>query len=111
MTHLDGGIFRLRVSISPKFPEEQPRVKVLTPIFHHRVSKEGVLCYFPRKVEEMKNHVLMMVEAFEEESPPLDPRTIVHPEATKLLWGSEGDKKLYYRKLRRSAQQSVEDAF
>jgi ubiquitin-conjugating enzyme E2 Z len=109
MTHLDGGIFKIRLSVSPRFPEEQPRVRVETPLYHHRVSKDGVLCYFPKKVEEMQNHVQTIIEALEEESPPFDPRTVVHPEATKLLWGSDADKKKYYRQLRRSAQASVED--
>jgi len=109
MTHLDGGIFKVRISISPRFPDQQPRVRVETPIYHHRVSKDGVLCYFPKKPEEVRNHIDCIVESLEEESPPYDPRTIVHPEASKLLWGSESDKKKYYRQLRRSAQRTTED--
>ncbi|KAL2421102.1 Ubiquitin-conjugating enzyme E2 Z [Exophiala dermatitidis] len=109
MTHLDGGIFKIRLSISPRFPDEQPRVKVETPIYHHRVSNDGVLCYFPKRPDELRNHIEAIAEALEEESPPYDPRTIVHPEATKLLWGSEADKKRYYRQLRRSAQRTTED--
>ncbi|EXJ56459.1 hypothetical protein A1O7_06803 [Cladophialophora yegresii CBS 114405] len=108
-THLDGGIFKVRISISPRFPDEQPRVRVETAIYHHRVSKDGVLCYFPKESDMLRNHVESIVEALEEESPPYDPRTIVHPEATKLLWGNEGDKKKYYRQLRRSAQRTTED--
>merc|ERR1712098_138617 len=108
MTHLDGGVFKIRMAVSPRFPDEQPRVTVMTPLYHHRVSKEGVLCYFPNRHEEMKDHVESIVRALEEESPPYDPRTIVHPEATKLLWGSDADKKKYYRQMRRSAQGSTE---
>lgn len=108
MTHLDGGIFKIRMAISPRFPDEQPRVTVMTPLYHHRVSKDGVLCYFSQKPDEMKDHVESVVKALEEESPPYDPRTIVHPEATKLFWGSEADKKKYYRQMRRSAQDSTE---
>jgi ubiquitin-conjugating enzyme E2 Z len=108
VTHLDGGIFRIRIAISPRFPDEQPRVTVMTPLYHHRVSKDGVLCYFAQKPDEMKDHVESIVKALEEESPPYDPRTIVHPEATKLLWGSPADKKKYYRQMRRSAQDSAE---
>lgn len=109
LTHMDGGVFKIRVSISTKFPEEQPRVKVESPLYHHRVSKEGVLCYFPKRPEEMRNHIETIVEALEEESPPFDPRTIVHPEAAKLLWGSAEEKKKYYRFLRRSVQRSAEE--
>ena len=108
-THLDGGIFKVRMSVSPQFPDEQPRVRVETPIYHHRVSKDGVLCYFPQESDQLRNHIECIIEALEEESPPYDPRTIVHPEATKLLWGSESDKKRYFRQLRRSAQRTTED--
>ena len=108
-THLDGGIFKVKVSISPRFPLEQVRVRVETPIYHHRVSKDGVLCYFPKESDMLRNHVECIAEALEEESPPYDPRTIVHPEATKLLWGTEADKKKYYRQVRRSAQRTTEE--
>lgn len=107
-SNLDGGCFKIRIALSPRFPEEQPRVKFLTPIYHHRVSTEGDLCYHPAKLEEMADHVQKIVEAIEDESPPFDPRTIVHREATRLLWGSEADKKMYYRKMRRSAQATME---
>ncbi|KAL1975906.1 hypothetical protein VTN31DRAFT_4298 [Thermomyces dupontii] len=111
MTHLDGGVFRIKIHLSPKFPQEQPRVFVQTPIFHHRVSKEGVLCYFPRRPEDLGHHIEAMVQAIEEEEPPYDPRAIVNPEASKLLWGSPEDKKKYFRALRRSVERSIEEAF
>jgi ubiquitin-conjugating enzyme E2 Z len=107
-THLYGGIFKVKINLSPRFPSEQPRVRVETPIFHHRVSKDGVLCYFPKESDMLRNHVECIVEALEEESPPYDPRTIVHPEATKMLWGSEDEKKKYFRQLRRSAEKTTE---
>ena len=111
MTHLDGGIFVIKVHLSPKFPDEQPRVRIETPIYHHRVSSDGVVCYFPTKQDEssMKMHVTAIISALEDEEPPFDPRTIVHPEATKLFWGSENDKKQYNRALRRSVQRSIEE--
>ncbi|MCJ1298393.1 hypothetical protein MMC08_001182, partial [Hypocenomyce scalaris] len=108
MTQLDGGMFRIRVSISPRFPEELPRVVFETPIYHHRVSKDGVLCYFPSRADDIKSHIEAIIEAIEDESPPYDPRTLVHPEASKLFWGSVDDKKLYNRKLRRAVQRSTE---
>jgi ubiquitin-conjugating enzyme E2 Z len=40
-TKLDGGMFKIMIYISPKFPDVLPRVKVLTEIFHHRVSPDG----------------------------------------------------------------------
>ncbi|KKA16680.1 hypothetical protein T310_9728 [Rasamsonia emersonii CBS 393.64] len=108
MTHLDGGIFKIKIHLSPRFPDEQPRVFVETPLFHHRVSKDGVLCYLPRRTEEMKHHIEAIVEALEEESPPYDPRTTVNLEASKLFWGSAEEKKKYYRALRKSVERSTE---
>ena len=108
-TNLDGGIFRIRISISTEFPEEQPRVKVETPVYHHRVAKDGTLCYVPQKTENLRDHVHCIISTLQDKSPPFDPRTNVHPEATKLFWGSAEDKKKYNRLQRRSAARSVEE--
>ena len=108
MTHLDGGMFRIRMSISPRFPEEQPRVTFETQLFHHRVAVDGTLCYFAKRADDLQSHVDAIIDAIEEEYPPYDPRTLVNPEASKLFWGTEADKKLYNRQLRRSVQRSME---
>ena len=108
MTQLDGGMFRIRMSISPRFPDEQPRVTFETKMFHHRIGTDGVLCYFAKKHDELSSHIDAIIEALEEEHPPYDPRTVVNLEATKLFWGSEADKKQYNKQLRRSVLRSME---
>jgi ubiquitin-conjugating enzyme E2 Z len=108
MTNLDGGLFRIKLCFSPRFPEEHPRAKFETPMFHHRIAVDGTPCYTARRAEDAKSHIEAIIEALEEESPPYDPRTMVNPEAAKLYWGSAEDKKLYRRKLRRAVQQSTE---
>jgi len=108
MTNLDGGLFRIRINISPRFPDEQPRIKFETPLFHQRVSADGVLCYFPQRADDLKSHIEAIVAAVEEESPAYDPRTLVNPEAAKLFWGPGEDRKQYNRKLRRTVQESSE---
>ncbi|KAF2437408.1 UBC-like protein [Karstenula rhodostoma CBS 690.94] len=108
MTHLDGGMFRIIIHVSPKFPDVLPRVKFDTPIFHHRVSPDGVLCYNATRKDDMRSHIEAIIEAIEEESPAYDPRTLVNLEAAKLFWGGPDQKKLYNRRLRRSAQDSAE---
>lgn len=108
MTNLDGGMFKIRMTISPRFPEEQPRVMFETKMFHHRISKEGVLCYFPKRSDELKYHVEAIIEAIEDTEPPYDPRTLVNPEASRLYWGSAEEKKQYNRQLRRAVQRSTE---
>ncbi|KAB5563559.1 small conjugating protein ligase-like protein [Coniochaeta sp. 2T2.1] len=110
MTNLDGGLFRIRMSFSPRFPEEQPRLKFETRIFHHRIAADGTPCYFAplSRREDAKSHIDAVLDALEEENPPYDPRTLVNPEAFKLYWGKGDDRKMYNRRLRRSVQQSME---
>ncbi|KAH7354843.1 ubiquitin-conjugating enzyme/RWD-like protein [Rhexocercosporidium sp. MPI-PUGE-AT-0058] len=109
MTNLDGGLFRIKLFFSPRFPEEHPRARFETQLFHHRIASDGTPCYTSRRAEDVKSHIEAIIEALEEESPPYDPRTMVNPEAAKLYWGSDEDKKMYNRKLRRAVQRSMEE--
>lgn len=110
MTNLDGGLFRIKLCFSPRFPEEQPRIKFETRLFHHRIAVDGTPCYVvpASRREDVKTHIEAVVEALEEENPPYDPRTLVYPEAFKLYWGTAEDRRMYNRRLRRSVQQSME---
>ena len=108
MTQLDGGMFTIHMHISPRFPEEQPRVVLRTPLFHHRISEHGVLCYFVRRADDIKSHVEAIVEALEDTDTPYDPRALVNLEASKLYWGSADDRKQYNRLLRRAVVRSTE---
>lgn len=108
MTNLDGGLFRIKLHFSPRFPEEQPRARFETQLFHHRIGVDGTPCYSAKRPDDVKSHIESIIEALEEESPPYDPRTLVNLEASKLFWGSKDDKKVYSRKLRRSVQRSME---
>ncbi|KAF4978039.1 hypothetical protein FZEAL_5504 [Fusarium zealandicum] len=112
MTNLDGGLFRIKMHFSPRFPDEQPRVKFETKIFHHHIAADGTACYTPNpmKREDVRSHIEAIFSFLEDDEPAYDPRKIVNPEATKMYWGgSADDKKKYNRRLRRSVQQSMED--
>ncbi|KAF4946226.1 hypothetical protein FGADI_11360 [Fusarium gaditjirri] len=112
MTNLDGGLFRIKMNFSIRFPEEQPRVKFETKIFHHHIAADGTACYTPNpmKREDVRSHIDAIFAILEDDEPAYDPRKIVNPEATKMYWGgSPDDKKKYNRRLRRSVQQSMED--
>ena len=108
MTNLDGGIWNMTLHIPPTFPETQPRVRFATPIFQHRVSANGTLCYFPKKEDEIASHLEAIVHAIDESEPKFDPRAVLNPEAFELYWGGTEKRKVYNRKLRRSAQDSSE---
>lgn len=110
MTNLDGGLFNIEIAFSPRFPEEQPRAKFLTPFYHFRVSKDGIACYTVAKSEDGRAHVDALVALVEEETPPYDPRTQINEEASKLYWGTPEQRREYNRKLRRSVQDSLDYA-
>ncbi|KAH8736806.1 ubiquitin-conjugating enzyme/RWD-like protein [Ilyonectria robusta] len=112
MTNLDGGLFRVKMNFSPRFPDEQPRVKFESKIFHHYIAADGTACYSPNPMrrEDVKSHIEAIFAFLEEDEPAYDPRKIVNPEASKMYWGGAADdRKKYNRRLRRSVQQSMED--
>ncbi|KAG0345028.1 ubiquitin-conjugating enzyme E2 S, partial [Podila minutissima] len=43
-TPYDGGCFRLRIQLSPDFPDSPPKCLFVTKIFHPNVSKQGDIC-------------------------------------------------------------------
>ncbi|KAJ5091098.1 hypothetical protein NUU61_005968 [Penicillium alfredii] len=108
MSKLDGGVFNIKIYISPRHPAEQPRVFVETPLYHIRVSRLGVLIYTPSRADEMSRHIEGIINALEDENPPYNPLMTVHPEATKLCWGSDQERRQYRTKLRRSVEKSAE---
>lgn len=114
MTNFDSGLIRIKLSFSPRFPEEQPRVKFETNIFHHLVAPDGTFCYTPEcnkpaRREDITTHIEAILTALEEDEPAYDPRKIVNLEANQLFWnGGKESKKIYHRRLRRSVQDSME---
>lgn len=110
-TKLDGGLFRIRLTFSPRFPNEQPRARFETKIFHHLVAKDGTACYTPNpsKREDVWTHIQAIFELLDDEDPTYDPRKLINLEASTLYWdGKELGRKMYNRRLRRSAQESLE---
>ncbi|KAI5466674.1 small conjugating protein ligase-like protein [Mariannaea sp. PMI_226] len=110
MTNLDGGLLRIKMTFSPRFPDEQPRVKFETKLFHHHIATDGTACYTPNpmKQEDIRTHIEAIFAFLEEEDPAYDPRKIVNPEASRMYWSGGSEKKQYSRRLRRSVQQSME---
>lgn len=105
-SRLEGGIIKIKIYISPRHPEEQPRVFVESPLYHICVSKLGVLMYLPSHAEEIGQHIEGIINTLEDDNPPYNPLMTVNPEASALCWGSETDRRLYRRKLRASLEES-----
>ena len=57
MTNLDGGLFRIKLSFSPRFPEEHPRAKFETQLFHHRIAADGTPCYTREDDLRIRSHI------------------------------------------------------
>ena len=99
---------------SPQFPRESPRVRVLTPLFHQRVTAAGYLSYVARLGEpDMVVHVDNVLRSLVDKGPSYDPRLCVNVEASRLLWGCkaeniDADPAAYRRRLARSALASME---
>lgn len=111
MTNLDGGMVRIKLHFSPRFPHEQPRVYFQSKLFHHQISPDGTCCYTPQAsaAGDVRSHIETILEVLEDDEPAYDPRKIVHPQASKLYWSKvPEEKKMYNRKLRRSVQDSME---
>ncbi|KAJ6779383.1 hypothetical protein PWT90_03938 [Aphanocladium album] len=112
MTNFDGGMARIKLHFSPRFPNEGPRVIFQTKIFHHQIAPDGTYCYNPpaTAIGDVRSHIETILQVLEDDKPAYDPRKIVHPEASKLYWSQvPDDKKQYNRRLRRSVQDSMED--
>ncbi|KAJ5531830.1 hypothetical protein N7527_005223 [Penicillium freii] len=105
-SRLEGGIIKIKIYISPRHPEEQPRVFVESPLYHICVSKLGVLMYLPSHAEEIGQHIEGIINTLGDDNPPYNPLMTVNPEASALCWGSETDRRLYRRKVRASLEES-----
>ncbi len=112
---LEGAVIRVHVHTSPQFPHENPRVRVLTPLFHQRVTAQGgYLSYVARLGEpDMVVHIDNVLRSLIDKGPSYDPRLCVNVEASRLLWGCkaeniDADPAAYRRRLTRSAQASME---
>ncbi|KAF3940888.1 hypothetical protein ABW19_dt0200090 [Dactylella cylindrospora] len=110
MTNLDGGLFKFTLRFSVRFPEEQPRAQFSTPMFHHRINKDGIPSYFASKPEDARSHIEGVIGVLEEEDPAYDPRTQLNMEASKLYWGTKEEKRDYNKRFRRAVQRSMEYA-
>lgn len=106
-SHYDGGLFRLQLLFSDRFPEVQPRARFLTPLYHPHVTESGVPWYRPARVDDVKSHVIALARLLDEDPSP-DPIGHVNAAAARLCFGTKDERKEYGRNARRCANRSVE---
>ncbi|KAL1916488.1 uncharacterized protein VTP21DRAFT_5679 [Calcarisporiella thermophila] len=107
MTNYDGGIFKAKIVFHDKFPEIQPRVRFITPIFHPNITEEGIPFYRASRQDDVRSLVLAL-NALLEDEPNTNPVTHVNKRAAKLYFGSKEDRREYNRNARRCAGRSLE---
>ncbi|KAK9249076.1 ubiquitin-conjugating enzyme/RWD-like protein [Lipomyces tetrasporus] len=108
MTNLDGGLFRIKMVLSQRFPEEQPRVMFETPIYHVNITSDGVPYYRPRRTDDIKSHIEALIDVLESEQLSPDPRTWMNLDAAQLYFGKPEDQREYRKAFRRAVQRSSE---
>jgi len=108
MTKWDGGVFTIKLIFPPTFPIEQPRVKILTPIFHANVTTDGIPYYRVSKPDIVQSHITAVIDIFEKDMNP-DPTCVLDRKCAQMYWrnGQEGRKE-YTKMIRRVVTRSVE---
>jgi ubiquitin-conjugating enzyme E2 Z len=108
MTKWDGGLFTLRFFFSPSFPNEQPRVRIITPIFHANVTQDGIPYYRVQRPDSAQAHIEALINIFEKDMNS-DPSCVLNRKCAELYWrrGEEG-KKEYGKIIRKVVSRSVE---
>ena len=108
MTIWDGGVFNIRLLFSTMFPTEQPRVRIVTPLFHANVTKDGVPYYRPSRADSVQAHIEALVDIFEKDMNS-DPSCVLDRKCAEMYWrrGEEGRRE-YSKMIRRVVSRSVE---
>jgi ubiquitin-conjugating enzyme E2 Z len=108
MTKWDGGLFTIRLVFPPTFPEEYPRIRFISPIYHANVTPDGIPYYRVARPESCQAHIEALIDLFEQEMNP-DPSCVLDRKCAEMYWrrGQEGRKE-YSKIIRRVVSKSVD---
>ena len=109
MTKWDEGVFTIKFIFSPNFPEEQPRVRIVTRFFHANVTRDGIPYYRASRMDSVQSHIEAIVDIFEKDMNP-DPSCVLNKNCAEMYWrkGPEGMKE-YRKMIRNIVSRSVEN--
>ncbi|KAF9896742.1 hypothetical protein BX616_006845, partial [Lobosporangium transversale] len=107
MSNYDGGMFKVQMVFHDSFPDIQPRVKFLTPMYHVHVTVDGVPFYAVGKPDDVRTHIIAITRLILEDEPSTNPSTHVNLEAAKLHFGTKEQRREYNRNARRCASRST----
>ncbi|KAG0358763.1 hypothetical protein BGZ54_010296 [Gamsiella multidivaricata] len=108
MSNYDGGMFRVQMVFHDSFPEIQPRVKFLTPMYHVHVTSDGMPFYSVDKPDDVRFHMEAISRLILEDEPSTNPSTHVNLQAAKLHFGTKEQRREYNRNARRCASRSTD---
>ncbi|KAF9349398.1 hypothetical protein BGX26_012295 [Mortierella sp. AD094] len=108
MSNYDGGMFKVQMVFHDTFPDIQPRVKFLTPMYHVHVTSDGVPFYSVEKPDDVRSHIHAISRLVLEDEPSTNPSTHVNLQAAKLHFGTKEQRREYNRNARRCASRSTE---
>ncbi|KAF9954887.1 hypothetical protein BGZ70_010432 [Mortierella alpina] len=108
MTNYDGGMFKVEMVFHNTYPDMQPRVKFLTPMYHIHVTEDGVPFYAVAKPDDVRFHIDAISRLVLEDEPSTNPSTHVNLSAARLLFGTKEQRREYNKQARRCASRSTD---
>ncbi|KAF9328721.1 hypothetical protein BG006_008137 [Podila minutissima] len=108
MSNYDGGMFKVQMVFHNTFPDIQPRVKFVTPMYHIHVTTDGVPFYTVERQDDVRYHIQAISSLVLEDEPSTNPSTHVNIQAAKLHFGTKDQRREYNRNARRCASRSIE---
>ncbi|KAG0228383.1 ubiquitin-conjugating enzyme E2Z [Mortierella sp. GBAus27b] len=108
MSNYDGGMFKVQMVFHDTFPDIQPRVKFMTPMYHIHITSDGVPFYTVEKPDDVRSHIEAISRLTLEDEPSTNPSTHVNLDAAKLYFGTKEQRREYNRNARRCASRSTE---
>ncbi|KAF9417833.1 hypothetical protein BGZ94_009853 [Podila epigama] len=108
MSNYDGGMFKVQMVFHNTFPDIQPRVKFLTPMYHVHVTSDGVPFYRAERMDDVRYHIQAISNLVLDDEPSTNPSTHVNIQAAKLHFGTKEQRREYNRNARRCASRSID---
>lgn len=101
-------MFKVQMVFHNTFPDIQPRVKFITPMYHIHVTTDGVPFYTVERQDDVRYHIQAISSLVLEDEPSTNPSTHVNIQAAKLHFGTKDQRREYNRNARRCASRSIE---
>jgi len=104
-TPYEGGAWQVSLRFSPAFPDEPPRAKFTTPIFHVNITPDGI----PWLIGINDNpgaYCKAIIDGLANTSS--DPTMVLNEEAAKLAFGGQAQKREYRRRVRACVDGTME---